>query len=292
MSDNPISDHKALFFDMPIDLFCVIHPETHKILEANIAFEYLLGWKSEEVVGKAIDAFTHSETDIANITKAFSKIKLGVHSIAFETEFHMKNNLIRSIDWKCYVDTESEQIFAIGRDITAYQEKQKALMEQSQVDSVTGVPNRQTLLTLLQNELSSAARYHFTAAIIMVDIDHFKNYNEKYGAQKGDECLRQIASALKTCLRRKTDFLARYENDGFIVLLSHNNLEKAIKSAEYIRSNIEKLTGGLTVSLGVAAISEITEKEIAPDSLINAAKAALNISQQRGGNQVNFAEVV
>jgi len=290
--------HKDYFFDMPIDLCCVIQPSDRKILLANPAFEYILGWKPEEVLGKTFDTFVNSETDKAHIEKAFSKINAGIHSLTFETEIRTKNNMLRSIDWKCYLDDE-KRVFAIGRDITAHKEAEKGLVQQSHLDQLTGIADRQTFLALLQNELSGAIRYHYATAAIMVDIDHFKNYNEKYGMQKGDECLRSVANALKTFLRRKTDFLARFENDCFVVLLSHTNLEKAVKSAEYLRDSFEKLAmrhdgdtshQPITISLGVSALPETMEKEISTEFMVSSVRRALSVSQQRGGNQVSHSE--
>jgi diguanylate cyclase (GGDEF)-like protein len=206
--------------------------------------------------------------------------------------------MVRSIDWKCYLDDE-KRIFAIGRDITSHKQTQKELVEQSHLDQITGIPGRQSFLTLLQNELSGSIRYHYPTAVIMIDIDHFRNFNEKYGIQKGDECLRSIGSALKTLLRRKTDFLARFENDCFVVLLSHTDLEKAIKSAEYLRESLEKMEmrndpdpshQRMTISLGVSAIPEKIEKEVTTEFMVSSVRRALSVSQQRGGNQVNYSK--
>lgn len=298
MAHDTSSFHKDYFFDMPIDLFCVMHPESRKIIQANTAFEYILGWKTEEIIGQVLDTFVLSDNDKNNIEKAFSKLKLQVHSISFETELRTKNNLIRYIDWKCYVDDE-QRVYAIGRDITSHKDAERELTQQLILDQVTGVAGRKSFLTLLQDELSNAARFHYTIGVILVDIDHFKNFNERFGELKGDECLRQVATALKTCLRRKTDFLARLENDLFAVLLSRNNLEKTIKSAEYLRSSLEKLAvrgdadethQPITISLGVTAIPENREKEVTINQILTSAQRALNISQQRGGNQVSHIE--
>ncbi len=301
MSSDLIAVHKDYFYDMPIDLFCVIDVASQKIIQANPSFEYILGWKPEEITNQPFNNFVNAESDAPGIDKAFSKIKLGVHSLTFETEFRTKNNLIRNIDWKCYIDDEQQNVFAIGRDITAHKETEKTLAQQSLIDATTGINNRQSFFTLLQNELSSAVRYHHSTSIIIIDIDHFKNYNENFGLQKGDHCLKQVASALKTSLRRKTDFLARLENDTFVVLLSHNDLEKAIKSAEYLRATLEKLsvrpddtTGHqpITISLGVVAIPETSETEISCDRFLGAAMRALSVSQSRGGNQVNYIKEI
>lgn len=298
--DNSITDaHKDYFYDMPIDLFCVMHVGTREIIQANPSFEYLLGWKPEDIIGHTLESFSATEADKTNIEKAFSKIKPGSHYLFFEMTFLTKNNLTRNIDWKGYIDTEKQHIYAIGRDITAHKETEKLLTQQTHADSLTGVSNRQTFLALLQNELSSAVRYNYATAVILIDIDNFKNYNEQYGIQKGDERLRKVATALRTCLRRKTDFLARFENDEFAVMLTHNNLEKAIKSAEYLRSSLEKMITNvgisephqpMTISLGVAALSETATKEITPEAMINIVRKALRKSQQRGGNQVNYVD--
>lgn len=280
--------YKEYFYDMPIDLCCVIHAENRQILQANISFEYILGWKPTEVVGLQFDSFAVADGDKSNIEKAFSKLKLGVHSFTFEADFKTKNNLQRSIDWKCYIDTDNNWVFAIGRDITTLKDTQKAMVQKSHSDQVTGLNDRATFLTVLQTELHGAVRYHYAIAVLLVDVDHFRDFNVRYGTQKGDEHLKQIANILKTCLRRKTDFLARYEGDSFAVLLSHNDLEKAIKVAEYLRSSLEKHS--ISISVGVSALTDKQEKEVTQDQMLTSVQRALNVSQQHGGNQVNYTK--
>lgn len=281
------NEQKAYFYDMPIDLFCIIHTETKHILQANPSFEYILGWKDAEVINQPFSAFINTEADIANIDKVFSKIKLGIHSLTFETEFKTKNNLVRNVDWKCYIDSENQMIYAIGRDITLHKENQKLLIQQSHLDEPTGLNNRQVFLTLLQQELSASFRYHHSTAIILLNIDHFRNFNLQYGAQKGDDCIKQLANTLKTALRRKTDFVARFENDEFIVLLTHNDLEKALKSAEYLREILNK-NGKVTLSFSICAIPEKLEKELTTDQVIGALRQAMMLNRKNGENQINY----
>lgn len=287
MSQPDANEQKTNFYDMPIDLFCIIDIDKKQILQANPSFEYILGWKEAEVLNQPFTTFVNAEEDIANIDKAFSKIKLGIHSLTFETDFKTKNNLVRNIDWKCYIDTGTQLIYAIGRDITAHKENQKTLIQQSHHDEPTGLNNRQIFLTLLQQELSASFRYHHPTAIILLNIDHFKNFNQQYGIQKGDECIKQIANVLKTTLRRKTDFLARFENDEFIVMLTHNDLEKALKSAEYLRENLGKVNK-VTLSISVCALSEKLEKEASIDQVIGALRQAMMLNRKNGENQINY----
>lgn len=299
MMRDPIHALKERFYDLPIDLFCVVQLDNGRILHANAAFEYILGWKTEEIVGNTLDTFINTDEDRATIAKALSKIKLGVHSSNFETEFYCKNTQLRWIAWKGYVDSESLHLFLIGRDVTSYKEIQKTLTTHLHIDTLVGISNRQMFLNVLQKEVGNAIRHHYATATILLDIDHFREYNARYGFQKGDACLRQVALALKTSLRRKTDFLARLENDAFAVLLTHHNLEKAEKFAEYLHDNLEKISikhgnesaHSITISLGVAAISESADKKTTSDQLLEAAARALLTSQQQGGNQVSCADL-
>lgn len=281
------NENKTYFYDMPIDLFCIIHAENRQIIQANPSFEYILGWKEAEVINQPLSTFINASDDITALEKAFSKIKLGIHSLAFETEFKTKNNLVRNIDWKCYIDVETQLVYAIGRDITQHKENQKLLIQQSHHDEPTGLNNRQIFLTLLQQELSAAFRYHHSTAIILLNIDHFRNFNLQYGIQKGDECIKQIANILKNTLRRKTDFLARFENDEFIVLLTQNDLEKALKSAEYLRENLAKVNK-VTLSISVCALPEKMEKEATIDQVIGALRQAMILNRKNGENQINY----
>lgn len=284
---NLTSEQKACYYDMPIDLFCTIHSESKQILQTNSSFEYILGWKEDETINKPFCTFVNTETDIANIDKAFSKIKLGIHSLTFETEFKTKNNLVRNIDWKCYIDAENKMVYAIGRDITPHKENQKLLILQSHHDELTGLNNRQVFLTLLQQELSAAFRYHHATAIMLLNIDHFRNFNQQYGIKKGDESIKQIASILKNTLRRKTDFLARFENDEFIALLTHNDLEKALKSAEYLREYLNK-ADKVTLSISICALPEKMDKEATIDQVIGALRQAMTLNRKNGENQINY----
>lgn len=287
MSPPDLTEQKTLFYDMPIDLFCIVHSENKQIIQANPSFEYILGWKQAEVINQPFMTFANSEEDITNIDKAFSKIKLGIHSLTFEADFKTKNNLVRHIDWKCYIDSENQLIYAIGRDITAHKENQKTLIQQSHHDELTKLNNRQVFLTLLQQELSASFRYHHPTAILLLNIDHFKKFNQQYGTQKGDDCLKQIANILKTALRRKTDFLARFENDEFIVMLTHNDLEKALRSAEYLRENLAKVNK-VTLSISIYSLSEKMEKEATIDQVIGALRQAMTLNRKNGENQINY----
>lgn len=285
------------FYELPIDLCCVLDIATQKFVVANAAFESILGWPPQELIGKSIEEFITDNKTI--IEKSLSKIKLGLEIIQFETQFSCKNKQSRWIAWRCHTDSKNKNIFAIGRDVTVYKETEKNLLEQGHVDHLTGIIDRKTLLMLLDKEVNNAVRYHYPSAILILDIDHFKSYNEQFGFTKADERLKLVAMTLKACLRRKTDILGRMGNDEFAVLLTHNDVQSALRVAEYLRTSLEKIElpktnsqQPVTVSVGVAAMdANNTKKEITQNAMINTAYKALEISQQQGGNQINFLEI-
>jgi len=288
------------FYQLPIDLCCAINLKDQYFVLANTAFENILGWKSNELIGKSMEEFVE-KSHLDTVEKSFSKIKLGSKSVHFEIPFQCKNKQPRWIAWRGYADVKQQILFIIGRDITEYREIEHNLQDKIQLDKTTGILDRQTFLSLLDKELSSSFRYHYPTAIIILDIDDFNVYNKQYGFQKADNYLKLVAIALKSCLRRKTDVLARLGNDEFAVLLGHNDIEKASRVAEYLHANIEKLVSPttsdhsqkqLTVSIGIATIQENTKSVVTQETLLETAYKALATSQRQGGNQINSLEAI
>ena len=130
-------------------------------------------------------------------------------------------------------------------------------------------------------------------AVVMIDIDWFKDFNDSYGHQRGDDCLRQVAAALADGLSRTGDAIARYGGEEFAVILPATDLEGAVRVAEQLRRRVQALgipnqasqySGVVTVSCGVAAI----EPNLATDSqvLVAAADRALYEAKKAGRNRV------
>jgi diguanylate cyclase (GGDEF)-like protein len=126
----------------------------------------------------------------------------------------------------------------------------------------------------------------------MCDIDNFKAYNDLYGHQAGDECIKRIAQELEKAINRPSDFCARYGGEEFIVILPDTPADGAMLIAEKIRKNIEGLniehdhsknSGKLTISLGV---STADPERMFPDTLIKKADDALYRAKKNGRNRV------
>ena len=129
----------------------------------------------------------------------------------------------------------------------------------------------------------------------MIDVDDFKKFNDRYGHQAGDNCLRSVADALQASAKRASDLIARYGGEEFTLVLADTQAADAQRVAETIRLSIEALaipheqseTGRVTVSLGVAAMTEDSYREV--ESLLRAADLALYRAKEDGRNQVQLA---
>jgi diguanylate cyclase (GGDEF)-like protein len=118
---------------------------------------------------------------------------------------------------------------------------QKRLQMLSRMDALTGVYNRRHFDEYLEQVWQRAQHDQATLAIIMVDVDHFKLYNDHYGHQAGDSCLINIGKAMQDSLRRADDLVARFGGEEFVAVLPHASPEEAQVAAERLRSAIKAL---------------------------------------------------
>lgn len=170
-------------------------------------------------------------------------------------------------------------------------EKTQELESQSYTDGLTGIANRRNFDSYLEDEFRRAKRSVTPLSLIMLDVDYFKNYNDNYGHQKGDQTLIQVASALSSVINRSGDLLARYGGEEFAAILSNTHAEGAYRMAEEMRSIVEaqaiehgysKVAKCITISLGVATL--IPTLDSSPSRLIDAADRALYQAKASGRN--------
>lgn len=160
------------------------------------------------------------------------------------------------------------------------------------LDRLTGVPNRKRFDLVLEREWQRALRDLKPVALIMVDVDNFDLFNQHYGPQAGDECLRRVAVRMAELPHRAYDLLSRYEGGRFTVLLPGASGEAVERIAEEFRAEIAAQEWPhqfspferVTVSVGWAAI--IPSERSRPDALITAADIALRLAQENGKNRV------
>lgn len=167
-----------------------------------------------------------------------------------------------------------------------------ALRAQIFTDGLTGIANRRRFDEALELEWRRERRSGKPLAIVMMDIDHFKLYNDHYGHQTGDACLAAVASTLERCLGRSHDLLARYGGEEFVALLPDCDVTSALAKAEEMRAAVQTLAlrhahsptaPVVTISAGVA--SEIPGETRTPADLLGVADAALYAAKGSGRNR-------
>ena len=163
------------------------------------------------------------------------------------------------------------------------------------IDGLTDIYNRRKFDETMDIEWRRAARSQSPLSLIMVDIDHFKLFNDNYGHARGDECLKKVADALKNALRRPGDFVGRYGGEEFAVILADSDAAGALHVAETLRRTIADLNVPheysdiapyVTISLGVATVL-FPAPGATFEKFIDAADGMLFKSKKNGRNQVN-----
>ena len=187
----------------------------------------------------------------------------------------------------------TEQRLRRTRD--ALTEANERLAQLAQEDGLTGLANRRYFDSRLVRAFQQARERQRPLGIVMVDVDEFKSYNDLYGHQEGDACLRRVAQALQSSLQRADDFAARYGGEEMVLLLPDTDTDGAAQVAEQVRMAVLDLQvphagsgfGLVSVSLGVAAW--IPTGEGTPMGLLKAADEALYRAKREGRNAVRKA---
>lgn len=206
------------------------------------------------------------------LTKPISEVVLGAKIRAMQRIIQMRTSLV---------------VLARKLDV-ANQE----LMRLSARDGLTGIPNRRLFDEYIAREWRRARRGSTSMALLMCDVDHFKRYNDTYGHQAGDDCLRQVANAIQRCMERAADVVARYGGEEFAVVLPETQIGGALFMAEKIRHAIHALHiphsaspfGHITLSIGIAAMAPGDSDEF--EQLIEAADQALYHAKDDGRDRV------
>ena len=175
-------------------------------------------------------------------------------------------------------------------------EMNRELERLSTTDSLTGLANRRSFNEFLSREWLREQRERQPFSVIMIDIDHFKNYNDHYGHLEGDVCLQKVAWALQGALCRPGDLLARYGGEEFVAILPHTDLQGAVELAENLHQRINELelehddspvSSNVTVSAGIASV--VPNQSISPSQVVAMADKALYAAKQAGRNQSAIA---
>jgi len=172
------------------------------------------------------------------------------------------------------------------------------LQRLSSLDGLTEIANRRKFDEHINKEWKRALRAGHPLSVIMFDIDFFKDYNDTYGHQMGDECLKKIAGSLSSKLRRPGDLIARYGGEEFVVILPETEANDAVSVAESLRTTVEALgishssssvSEVVTISLGGATL--IPHLDSSPEQLIRASDRALYQAKNDGRNRIGISTI-
>jgi len=198
---------------------------------------------------------------------------------------------------------DQNRILLLYRDITDRKAAETALAKANReldrlanIDGLTQIANRRKFETALRAEWQRLSREKLPLSMIIGDIDYFKQFNDLYGHQEGDNCLITIAQTLEHSLHRPADIVARLGGEEFILLLPNTHLAGCLQIAEGIRKRISLLriphkgsscSPYVTMSLGVSSM--VPNHKQLPDDLIAVADKALYMAKQNGRNRVETA---
>jgi diguanylate cyclase (GGDEF)-like protein len=206
-------------------------------------------------------------------------------------EFH--NRTLQELNTRLQIEIEERQ-----RVEAQLAQANQFLARLAAIDGLTQIANRRQFDEYLAREWKRLSRAQEPLALVLCDIDYFKRYNDAYGHQAGDECLKQIAQALNRAARRPADLAARYGGEEFALILPDTDAEGAMHVARLIQQEVRALQlphGHSSVSrfvtLSIGVFSLIPDTAHAPEYLITAADQALYQVKEQGRNAVVLAQL-
>jgi two-component system, cell cycle response regulator len=259
-----------------------------RVQYANPACDRYLGHAPEELVGKSLkDLLDCKEPGCCE----------GLDAIAYgtrEVKIRHRDGGLRAMDLTMTPMHAADGLFvALLHDITHHKQSEDALQRAALVDPLTQIANRRHFDAFLDKEWQRAIRNAQPLSLVVLDVDHFKLYNDTLGHAAGDVCLQKVAATLRDHAARPTDLAARYGGEEFVLLFAETPAESAARLAEMIRAAVEALqmpnprsptSTWLTVSVGVATIVPTQLDEI--ENLFVCADRAMYAAKAGGRNRV------
>ncbi len=223
----------------------------------------------------------------------------GYHASNWCVMPRLGHELYLTVDAGAVYDGDGHLIAVVEtiRDMTDHKRAQLALEHLAARDGLTGIANRRSFDEKLEREWLRGKRDQTPISLLMVDVDHFKRYNDTYGHQHGDACLRQVAESAATVVFRPSDMLARYGGEEFSVILPNTGMDGAMIVASRILESVAALAiphsaseiGHVSLSIGVATVVPGLNEH--SDTLIKVADAALYKAKHAGRNRVVTADM-
>jgi diguanylate cyclase (GGDEF)-like protein/PAS domain S-box-containing protein len=267
------------FFDLSQDMLCTLDSEG-RIVEVNGAWQRNLGYAPEELRGTYLIDLTHPDDRERAIAEAIRVFK-GIPSTGLENRVFAKDGRLHWLRSSAALAVEEGMLYARATDITELKrvaaEREELLgrvEDMARSDALTGLPNRHALNEQLPRELARARREGAELCLAIIDLDHFKAYNDSKGHLAGDEMLRACAIAWDSAVRG-ADLLVRFGGEEFLVVLPGCSLGEAEEIVERLRAATPEPQ---TCSAGLA----LWDRVESIDELISRADAALYMAKAGG----------
>ncbi|MCK4874276.1 MAG: diguanylate cyclase [Sulfurimonas sp.] len=290
-------DNELLQGIMDAENNILIVSSRNELIFANKAFLKFLDVKNKEELieksGQISNMFIDRDGFLHNglLKENESFIELLLRSSNIQKKVLMADSLNKSVLKTFYIDIAAfgdanDKVYLLNfTDITQMEIEKKKIEEKAYIDSLTGVYNRNKFDEVLDYEVKQAKRYHSSLSIAIVDIDHFKQFNDTYGHLLGDEVLSLLAKTIQKNIR-DTDVFARWGGEEFVVLMPSTNINEAKTAADHLRKKVEQIElkdiGGITASFGVTQFLEHDNEE----ELFKRADRALYKAKENGRNCV------
>jgi diguanylate cyclase len=289
----------ARHFNLSLDMVSIAGFDG-RFKSVNPAFERALGYRPEELVGRAFLDFVHPDDREKTEAEAAS-LSDGITTVQFQNRYFAKDGAVHWLEWTSIPLRDEGLIYGVARDVTERKALEQELERLSQHDPLTGLFNRRRFEQELRRQLAYTRRYGKGGALLMIDLDRFKQINDELGHAAGDEALCHVAELLSDNLRasdmvaRDVDpMVARLGCDEFGALLPEADGAGAQAAAERLAAAVGdaplKAAGReveLRVSIGVATFDE--DGIPAEQELLAAADRAMYLAKASGGDGAKLA---
>jgi diguanylate cyclase (GGDEF)-like protein/PAS domain S-box-containing protein len=271
------------FFDLSRDMLCTANMDGH-FVELNDAWTQALGYELDELRAVPFVERVHPEDRERTEAEAAGLFE-GAETLSFENRYLAKDGTWHWLRWSSQLSPDESLIYARAADVTEIKQieaEREELLDQvremARRDALTGLPNRRALEEQLPQAMARARRRRSSLSVAILDIDHFKTYNDTYGHLGGDEVLRACAKAWDSALRAE-DTIARFGGEEFLVLLPDTPPEEAGEIVERLRA---KTPMGQSCSAGLAC----WDYAESIDDLLGRADQALYLAKAGGRDQM------
>jgi diguanylate cyclase (GGDEF)-like protein/PAS domain S-box-containing protein len=283
------------------------------VVYVNPAFEQLTGYTADEVIGHNCRFMNRNDRNQSELEVLRHALSEGQSIRVRVRNYRRDGSLFTNELSVSPVRDESGAIryfVGIQKDVSENEEFKRRLQDSQQRlkqahhdmvqlsrhDGLTGLANRRHLDDALAHEWRRSARAGRPISALMIDVDHFKLFNDAYGHPAGDECLRRVAAALRERCRRPSDVVGRYGGEEFLVLLAGLDADQTVHMAETLREAVEELAIAhpgssvaqrVTISVGAACVEPNATGS--PEDLVRLADGALYKAKRAGRNLVIMA---